>query len=163
MANEADDGGHYLLEIVGRNIGGHAHRDPVGAVDEEVRKARREHQRFLLGVVEVGDHIDGVFFDIGHATIEGGYSWPIEAKLVEPFLATVSVKDFVWNKGDRGWRAEWCPLGEGMVNAQFFRTLAKSNFKGPITQQFEYRMGERREMIVAMKKDLAVLQKWLAA
>jgi len=105
----------------------------------------------------------GVFFDIGHATIEGGLSWPIEARLIEPFLATVSVKDFVWAKGERGWRAEWCPLGEGMVNRQYFETLAKSNFRGPITQQFEYQMGDRKEMIAAMQKDLGVLRKWLGA
>jgi sugar phosphate isomerase/epimerase len=105
----------------------------------------------------------GVFFDIGHATIEGGLSWPIEAKLIEPFLATVSVKDFAWAKGERGWRAEWCPLGEGMVNRQYFETIAKSNFRGPITQQFEYRMGDRKEMIAAMQKDLSVLRKWLGA
>jgi sugar phosphate isomerase/epimerase len=99
----------------------------------------------------------GIFFDIGHATLEGGYSWPIQAKLMESFLATVSVKDFAWVKG----RAEWCALGEGMVSRQFFETLAKSNFNGPITQQFEYPMGEGKQMIAAMKKDLAVLRKWL--
>jgi sugar phosphate isomerase/epimerase len=103
----------------------------------------------------------GIFFDIGHATIEGGYSWPTQAKLVEPFLATVSVKDFTWVKGPRGWRAEWCPLGEGMVSRQFFETLVKFGFNGPITQQFEYPMGEGKQMIAAMKKDLAVLRKWL--
>ena len=103
----------------------------------------------------------GLFFDIGHATIEGGYSWPIQARLIEPFLATVSVKDFAWVKGPRGWRAEWCPLGEGMVSREFFQTLVKSNFKGPITQQFEYPLGERKEMIAAMKRDLGLLRRWL--
>jgi sugar phosphate isomerase/epimerase len=103
----------------------------------------------------------GIFFDVGHATIEGGYSWPVQAKLAEPFLATVSVKDFTWVKGQRGWRAEWCPLGEGMVSRQFFEKLGKSDFNGPITQQFEYAMGEGKQMTAAMKKDLAVLRKWL--
>src|SRR5687767_1828070 len=44
----------------------------------------------------------GIFFDIGHATIEGGYAWPIHAKLAEPLLSVVSVKDFVWAKNQRG-------------------------------------------------------------
>src|SRR5688500_4314374 len=58
----------------------------------------------------------GIFFDIGHATVEGGYAWPIHAKLAEPLLSVVSVKDFVWTKNQKGdWRAEWCPVGEGMV------------------------------------------------
>lgn len=103
----------------------------------------------------------GVFFDIGHATIEGGYSWPVQAKLMEPFFSTISVKDFTWVKGDKGWRADWCPLGDGMVSRTFFQSLKKSNFHGPITQQFEYPMGEGKEMIAALKKDLKVLKSWI--
>jgi sugar phosphate isomerase/epimerase len=103
-----------------------------------------------------------VFFDIGHATIEGGYSWPVQAKVIESHIAVVSVKDFVWAKKGRAWRAEWCPLGEGMVQRQFFDALRKTSFQGPITQQFEYELGARSEMIAAMKKDLAVLRSWLA-
>jgi sugar phosphate isomerase/epimerase len=104
----------------------------------------------------------GVFFDIGHATIEGGYSWPTQSKLIEPHLSVVSVKDFTWARSDRGWRAEWCPLGRGMVSRQFFANLKNTRFAGPITQQFEYPLGTRDEMVAAMKKDLAVLRGWLA-
>lgn len=104
----------------------------------------------------------GVFFDIGHATIEGGYSWPTQSRLMEPHLSVVSVKDFTWAKGERGWRAEWCPLGQGMVSRQFFTSLRNTRFAGPITQQFEYPLGTRSEMVAAMKKDLAVLRGWLA-
>jgi sugar phosphate isomerase/epimerase len=103
----------------------------------------------------------GVFFDVGHATIEGGYSWPVQARLIEGQMAVVSVKDFSWQKKGAAWRAEWCPLGEGMVPRQFFDRLRKSSFQGPITQQFEYPLGEKAEMIAAMKKDLAVLRGWL--
>jgi sugar phosphate isomerase/epimerase len=114
-------------------------------------------------VRELNPKFMGVFFDIGHATIEGGYSWPVQAKLMEPFLSVVSVKDFAWAKGAKGWRTEWCPLGEGMVNRQFFDTLKKSSFKGPFTQQFEYPLGQRKEMIAAMQRDLRVLKSWLGA
>jgi len=103
----------------------------------------------------------GVFFDIGHATIEGGYSWPVQAKLMEPLLSIVSVKDFVWSKGAKGWQAEWRPLGEGMVNRRFFDTLKKSNFNGPITQHFEYEMGSGKEMIAAMQRDRRALASWI--
>jgi len=104
-----------------------------------------------------------VFFDIGHATIEGGYSWPIQSKLMESHLGVVSVKDFTWTKKNGAWRAEWCPLGEGMVNRQFFTNLKKSKFQGPITQQFEYPLGARNEMIASMRKDLEVLRGWLTS
>ena len=103
----------------------------------------------------------GIFFDIGHATVEGGYAWPIHAKLAEPLLSVVSVKDFVWAKNGGNWRAEWCPLGEGMVRPQFFETLRNSKFDGPVSMHFEYRMGEGKEMLSAMKKDTLVLRKWL--
>jgi sugar phosphate isomerase/epimerase len=112
-------------------------------------------------VREVDPKWMGVFFDIGHATLEGGYSWPIQAKLLEPHFSVISVKDFAWAKGDKGTRAEWCALGEGAVRREFFDFLKKSKFNGPITQQFEYRMGEGKEMITAMRKDLATLKSWL--
>lgn len=105
----------------------------------------------------------GIFFDIGHATIEGGYAWPIHAKLAEPHLAVVSVKDFVWSKNGGNWRAEWCPLGEGMLRPQFFETLRKWNFNGPVSMHFEYGMGEGKEMLAAMKKDTEVLRRWLGS
>lgn len=106
----------------------------------------------------------GIFFDIGHATVEGGYAWPIHAKLAEPLLSVVSVKDFVWAKNQKGdWRADWCPLGDGMVRPQFFETLKKSEFNGPLSIHFEYQMGEGKEMIAAMKKDAAVLRRWIGA
>jgi sugar phosphate isomerase/epimerase len=102
----------------------------------------------------------GAYFDIGHATLEGGYSWPIQAKLMEPLLAIVSVKDFRW-ESRQGWKAEWCPLGDGAVRKDFFDSISKMHFTGPISMHFEYPLGKGKEMIAAMKKDLAVLRQWL--
>src|SRR5436190_9191242 len=34
----------------------------------------------------------GIQFDIGHATLEGGTSWPLQARLMEPFFATIPAK-----------------------------------------------------------------------
>jgi sugar phosphate isomerase/epimerase len=114
------------------------------------------------------------YFDIGHATLEGGHSWPLHAKLVEPMLGVVSVKDFVWKRVEpklnaqrqqtrakNDWRSEWCPLGEGMVRPEFFTFLKASGFSGPVSQHFEYEVGAGREMVHAMKKELAVLKEWL--
>lgn len=133
------------------SVQNHSGRNYVGAPVWDIWEIIRELDPKFLGV----------FFDIGHATIEGGYSWPVQAKLMEPFLSVVSVKDSAWSKGAKGWQAEWCPLGEGMVNRQFFATLKKSNFSGPITQQFEYPMGNGKEMIAAMKRDFGVLRSWI--
>ncbi len=104
----------------------------------------------------------GACFDIGHATLEGGYSWPIESRLIESHLTAVFVKDFAWQKGEKGWKAEWCPLGEGMVNKAFFAWLKKSSFNGPICQHHEYDHGTGQPMIAKMQHDLRVLREWLA-
>lgn len=104
----------------------------------------------------------GMCFDIGHATIEGGLSWPIEAKLIEPFYTAVFVKDFFWKKDDKGWKMTWCNLGDGMVNKSFFDSLKKSAYSGPICQHHEYEMGDQKQMLAHMQKDLKVLKGWLA-
>ena len=116
------------------------------------------------------------YFDIGHATLEGGNCWPLHAKMMEPMLGVVSVKDFVWkrvepkqnnqrqkSRAKHDWRSEWCPLGEGMVRPEFFAFLKESGFSGPVSQHFEYEVGTGREMVQAMKKELAVLKEWLGA
>ncbi|MBL9136866.1 MAG: sugar phosphate isomerase/epimerase [Verrucomicrobiales bacterium] len=103
----------------------------------------------------------GFCFDIGHATIEGGLSWPIDARVAEPFLTAVLVKDFVWKKGNARWQESWCPLGEGMVNRSFFEWLKKTRFQGPICQHHEYPLGPGDEMISSFQRDLGVLRQWL--
>lgn len=106
----------------------------------------------------------GIAFDIGHATLEGGLSWPIQARLAEPRYSVVYVKDFRWEKQPKGWTPEWCALGEGMVSPDFFRTLARSDYRGPICQHHEYEMGGTpAEHLRHFKADLKVLRDWLAA
>ena len=104
----------------------------------------------------------GICFDIGHATIEGGLSWPIEARLMRPFYTAVFLKDFLWKQGEKGWKTEWCPLGRGMVDRRFFTTLAASGYTGPISQHHEYELGPRADMVAAMKQDRETLAGWLA-
>jgi sugar phosphate isomerase/epimerase len=104
----------------------------------------------------------GVCFDIGHATLEGGSSWPIEARLMQHHLSAVYVKDFFWQRTDRGWRSQWVMLGEGMVDKAFFNWLKTTDYAGPISQHHEYDHGQGKPMIAKMQKDLAVLKEWLA-
>lgn len=103
----------------------------------------------------------GICFDLGHATVEGGNAWSIQAQLMEPYFCSVFVKDFVWQKSSRGWSVKWCPLGEGMISPGFFNRLKKSNFKGPINQHFEFSFGTGAQRISAFKKDLETLKAWL--
>jgi sugar phosphate isomerase/epimerase len=114
---------------------------------------------------EVDPKYLAAYLDIGHATIEGGYSWPIQARLIRALLGVVSVKDFTWkqNASRKRWDAEWCPIGEGAVQSDFFSYLKSSNWSGPVCQHYEYELGEGRQMIQALKKDQAALKKWLQA
>jgi sugar phosphate isomerase/epimerase len=104
----------------------------------------------------------GIAFDIGHATIEGGLAWPLHARLAEPRYTVVYVKDYRWEKQAAGWRAAWCPLGEGMLNRKFFSTLAKSSYRGPLCQHHEYDLGKTpAEMLAYFKQDLQTFRQWL--
>ncbi len=104
----------------------------------------------------------GFCFDIGHATVEGGLSWPIEARLAEPYFTAVIVKDFYWKKVDNDWKDNWCPLGEGMVNRSFFDWLKRTSYHGPICQHHEYDLGNPQQMIAHLQADLKTLKEWLA-
>ena len=95
----------------------------------------------MQAIQGLGRHL-GIAFDIGHATLEGGLSWPIQARLAEPHYTVVYVKDFRWEKREKSWTSVWCPLGEGMVNRKFFATLAASRYSGPICQHHEYDLGK---------------------
>jgi sugar phosphate isomerase/epimerase len=105
----------------------------------------------------------GICFDIGHATLEGGLSWPIQARLMEPYYVAVFLKDFRWEKTEKGWQPIWCNFGEGAVQKSFLTNLKKSSFNGPLCQHHEYKtLGTGKEMVANMKKDLATLREWLS-
>ena len=104
----------------------------------------------------------GVAYDIRHATVEGGMSWPITFNRVRPHIDTVYVKDFTW----AGKRPKNVPLGQGNVDAEFFSMLAKSKFAGPISLHEEYLDHRKPDLvpqhIAAIKQDVTTLRKWLA-
>lgn len=103
----------------------------------------------------------GVAFDIRHATVEGGTSWPITFNMIRPHIDTVYVKDFRWVERE----IQDVPLGTGQVNPEFFRLLADSQFRGPISLHEEYLDHARPELVpqhlAALKNDLQTLKSWL--
>ena len=48
MVDQRDDGVDDLAQVVRRDVGRHADRDAGGAVDQQVREARRQDGRLLL-------------------------------------------------------------------------------------------------------------------
>jgi len=112
-------------------------------------------------------------FDIRHATVEGGHSWPIDLQLIAPYIRTLVIKDHKWGQVDGKWTIINTPVGEGMVDFErFFRMVKEMNLGGPVTMHFEYPMTERpeeemdkkevkKQVMQAMKKDLSALKAYL--
>jgi len=93
-----------------------------------------------------------IAYDIRHATVEAGLSWPIQFQLIQSHLGAIFVKDFTWENG----RIKNTPLGEGMVHRKFFTMVQESNFFGPVSVHVEYlgRSRDKREIGEAFRKDL---------
>lgn len=116
-------------------------------------------------------------YDIGHATVEGGYGgWLHTSRLALPLARGIAIKDFLWGRNAKGgWTPQWKPLGEGMVNFQKFLAMVKeAGFSGPVQLHFEYPLGgvdsgSRKPSIAletvwkAMRRDLALLREWMQA
>ena len=45
---------------MGRNVGGHAHRDAGGTVDQKIGESCRQDRRFFLRFIEVGNKVDRI-------------------------------------------------------------------------------------------------------
>jgi len=65
VIEQPDDGVDGLAEVVGRDVGGHAHRDALAAIDQQVREPGRQHDRLFVLAVVVRHHVDGVLVDAG--------------------------------------------------------------------------------------------------
>ena len=117
----------------------------------------------------------GVNYDIGHATVEGGFGgWIDSFRITGEYVRGIAVKDFLWKKNARErWIPAWTPLGEGMVRfPEFFSMVAAMRFSGPLQLHFEYPLGgaeegksnvtNRDEVYAAMSRDLKRLRGYLA-
>jgi sugar phosphate isomerase/epimerase len=135
----------------------------------------------------------GVNYDIGHATVEGGYGgWIASSRLVKPMMSGIALKDFYWAQNKKSsthqdpydkslgiegaWVPHWCAMGQGMVNFPGFFTIVKANrFAGPVQLHFEYpglggaQNGDKKltisqqELKDAMRRDLTFAQNAMSA
>ena len=66
-------GVRHLAQVVRRNVGGHAHRDAGGAVEQQVRQSCGQHLRFVERAVEVGLPVDRALTELAqqHLGIAG--------------------------------------------------------------------------------------------
>ncbi len=64
VVDERDRRVDHLAQVVRRDVRRHADRDPRGAVDQQVREARRKDQRFAARAVVVGREVDRVHVEV---------------------------------------------------------------------------------------------------
>ena len=53
LVEQTHAGGGDFTQVVRRHVGGHAHGDAGGAVEQQVGQPRRQGRRFVRGAVEV--------------------------------------------------------------------------------------------------------------
>jgi sugar phosphate isomerase/epimerase len=112
----------------------------------------------------------GYYFDVRHATVEGGDGgWRSAFNMAAPRLSMIALKDFFWEKTGGSWRQHDCPIGEGMVNwKQFFAMLAKTGFHGPVSLHLEYEIAgatpaaQQENTLAAAARDIAFVKARLA-
>jgi L-ribulose-5-phosphate 3-epimerase len=143
-----------LARDCGIELGFHNHAGYVGGA--------------LWDIAPAIDRLDakwaGYYFDPRHAVAEGGAgAWKAATHLVAPRLKMIALKDFFWEKSNKGWRVRDCPLGQGMVDWTWFgAALRETRFAGPISLHLEYEIAgttpaERvRHTIDAARRDLAM-------
>lgn len=111
----------------------------------------------------------GLNFDIGHVTARNGAGWIDATTVVAPFIAALAVKDVLWNKGPRGWRGEFVPVGEGMIDLpRLAGVLDTAGFTGPVNIHYEHNgmLGEdvgKWTLPMARERYVALLEADLAA
>jgi len=138
-----------LVEVAQRygvEIGMHNHSGNLGAP--------------IWDIATIIDTIDpkwaGYYFDLQHATAEGGVAgWKIATLLTMPRMKMLAVKDMYWEKTAEGWERMDCPLGQGMCHyREFLKMVAQGGFHGPISLHLEYEIpGVSNEEGIALSRD----------
>ena len=64
VADEGIQAGNQLRQVVGGDIGGHAHGNAGRTVEQKLGNAGRQHRGLLLGAVKGGEKINGLAFNV---------------------------------------------------------------------------------------------------
>jgi len=104
----------------------------------------------------------GVFYDIGHDTIEGSAGgWQMDLDLIRDRIVMVAVKNMLWKPGKRAengrqtWAWEVVPLADGLADIPaFFGLLKKLSFAGPVSFHSEYEL-RGDPLVEQTRRDLA--------
>lgn len=111
---------------------------------------------------DLDPHHVGVFFDTGHTAI-GGNPARMEVEMVRPWLQLVAIKDMAWQKGDKGWKHDVVPAGEGIVVwKDVAAALKDAKFTGTVSVHGEYEAKDLDDRKRLAKAEVAFLKKAFA-
>ncbi len=65
VLEQVQTGIHHFVQVVRRDVGGHAHGNAARAVDQQVGQAGGQHQGLFFAAVVVGAEVDRFFLDVG--------------------------------------------------------------------------------------------------
>ncbi|GAF03307.1 sugar phosphate isomerase/epimerase family protein [Saccharicrinis fermentans] len=113
----------------------------------------------------------GTQYDIRHAMVEGGLSWPNGLRLLKDHIKTMVLKDVKWGRVNGKWKLVNVPIGEGMVDFNtYFKSLKEDGLQPPVSLHLEYPLGgaesgsrtisvDKKVIFDAMRKDLTAVHK----
>ncbi len=106
----------------------------------------------------------GCQYDIRHATVDGGSSWPLGLRYLAGHIRTMPIKDFDWAKKDGRWVVQNVPLGEGKVDFdRYFKALRSYNLRPLVSLHLEYDLGGaehgKRELTIPQKAVFAAMRR----
>ena len=108
----------------------------------------------------------GVKMDPGNNLCQEGYElfW-YQIQLLGDYLCAVGAKDVGWfQDGDgtspsKGWRLEWLPAYQGLINYQdIYKELKKAEFQGPVITMPFYSAPKKEDWLTEVTKELMYLK-----
>ncbi len=117
--------------------------------------------RLLEGVPT--DRVAAIY-DLRHATVEGGLSWPVTWRVIRDRVRLIYMKDFRWE----GRNAINVPLGTGQVDPALFDMVSTEISEGtPVSLHMEYidhrDPAKQRECMEAIVRDRQALRELTGA
>jgi sugar phosphate isomerase/epimerase len=117
--------------------------------------------RLLEGIP--ADRVAAVY-DLRHATVEGGLSWPLTWRVIRDRVRLIYMKDFRWE----GRKAVNVPLGTGQVDPALYEMVSTEVSEGtPVSLHMEYidhrDPAKQRECMEAITRDRQALRKLTGA
>ncbi len=96
-------------------------------------------------LVDLSPDAMGCQYDVRHAVIEGGLSWPLGMRAVAPWIRSIVIKDALWHRNpDGSFSPKSVSVGFGMVDwGRYCELLPETGWNGTVSVHFEHSLLSR--------------------